>query len=272
MARTVMVIGAHPDDDEIKAGGTAALWRREGWRVVFVSMTNGDAGHHEIGGIELARRRRQEASAAAAVIGAESVILDNHDGELMPTLENRKTLIRLIRGYGPEVILTHRPNDYHPDHRYTSLLVQDTAYLLTVPNVCTDTPALARDPVIFYMQDGFQKPLPHRPDVVVPIDDVYEQKIEMLHCHTSQVYEWLPWHDGKLGEVPASEADRRAWLRTWLAPRFRREREHNNARLESQFGNAAARIQYAESFEACEYGRRVSAEEMAGLFPVKNTV
>jgi LmbE family N-acetylglucosaminyl deacetylase len=161
----ILVFGAHPDDCDIKAGGLAAKATAAGEEVRFVSMTNGDAGHHEIGGVELARRRRAEASAASDVLDIEYDLLDHHDGELEPTLERRKRIIRLIRNYEPDLILTHRPNDYHPDHRYTSALIQDSAYMVTVPNVCTDTEVLSYNPVIAYLSDDFEKPYPFEPDV-----------------------------------------------------------------------------------------------------------
>ncbi|MYF18533.1 MAG: PIG-L family deacetylase, partial [Gemmatimonadetes bacterium] len=167
----IIVFGAHPDDCDIKAGGIAIKYAKLGHEVKFVSVTNGDAGHHEIGGVELARRRRAETQAAGAVAGSEDHVIDNHAGELEPTLENRKKIIRLIRNYTPDLILTHRPNDYHPDHRYTSILVQDSAYMVTVPNICTDTPALSYNPGIAYLRDNFQKPQPFSPDVVIAITD-----------------------------------------------------------------------------------------------------
>src|SRR5262249_28005121 len=163
----LLIIGAHPDDADYHAGGTAALYRAAGHIVKMVSLTNGDAGHHLLRGPELARRRKAEAAAAGTVIGADYDVLDNPDGELLPTLENRRQVIRLIRSFRPDLVLTHRPNDYHPDHRYTSQLVQDAAYMVTVPAVAPDTPHLAANPVIAYLPDDFQKPYPFRPSVVV---------------------------------------------------------------------------------------------------------
>src|SRR5688572_18905519 len=144
MAPSLLVFGAHPDDCEFTAGGLAALYAQIGGRVCFVSMTNGDAGHQSLGGATLARIRREEARAAAAVIGIESRVLENHDGELLPTLDRRREVIRLIREWQPELILTPRPYDYHPDHRYTSILVQDAAYMVTVPNVAAFADHLRR--------------------------------------------------------------------------------------------------------------------------------
>src|ERR1041385_2663325 len=90
----VIAFGAHPDDADIKSGGVAAKFAAKGHMVKFVSVTNGDAGHCQMGGGELAKRRRAEAKEAARKLGiAEYDILDNHDGELMPTLEVRKEII-----------------------------------------------------------------------------------------------------------------------------------------------------------------------------------
>ena len=264
----LLVVGAHPDDPDLKAGGIAAKYAQAGHDVRFISVTNGDAGHHEIGGVELTRRRRAEAQAAADVIGIEYDVWEIHDGELQPSLENRRKMIRLIRNYDPDLILTHRPNDYHPDHRYVSTLVQDSAYLVTVPNICTGTPALCEDPVIAYLSDGFQKPYPFDPDVVVAIDDVIEEKTEMLHQHESQIYEWLPYNAGHLEEVPDEDDARRKWLREErldeyldLADRFRDE-------LVERYGEErGSDIRYVEAFEGCEYGSPLTEEQATELVP-----
>src|SRR5436853_4648872 len=160
----------------------------------MVRLTNGDAGHQTLRGPELARRRRAEAAAAGAVIGAGYDVFDNPDGELLPTLDNRRSLIRLIRSFQPDLVLTHRPNDYHPDHRYTSQLVQDAAYMVTVPPVVPEVPHLSGNPVIAYLSDEFEKPYPFRPAVAVAVDSVIEWITDMLHCHISQFYEWLPYN------------------------------------------------------------------------------
>ena len=261
----VLALGAHPDDCDIKVGGCAVLWARMGHCVQFVSVTNGDAGHHEMGGGPLARRRAEEARRAGEIAGIQYIALDNHDGELMPTLEARKQLIRLIRRFNPDLILTHRPNDYHPDHRYTSILTQDSAYMVTVPNICPDAPHMSRNPVIMYMSDGFQKPLPFQPTVAVCIDEAYEAKIDMLHQHESQFYEWLPYNGGYLSEIPEGEKERRAWLakRRGLpnADAWRGLLIHLYG---EEKGSAA---QHAEAFELSEYGARPRLKELLTLFP-----
>ena len=192
----VLVIGAHPDDCELKAGGTARQWANRGFEVTFVSVTDGGAGHHTMMPAELIVRRRMEAAAAAEVLGVQSRVLDHHDGELLPTLEARLDIIRLIRQVRPDLVLTHRPNDYHPDHRYTSQLVQDAAYMVTVPRIAPDVPSLRMDPVFGYLSDSFTAPQPFRGDVIVPIDDVMEDVLAAIDCHASQFYEWLPFNMG----------------------------------------------------------------------------
>ena len=260
----VIAFGAHPDDCDQKAGGLAAKYAAAGHLVKFVSVTNGDAGHYEQGGGVLAKRRRAEAEEAGRRIGIEYDVLDNHDGELLPTLDVRRQIIRKIREWQADIVLAPRPNDYHPDHRYTGVLVQDAAYTVTVPNLVTDTPALRKNPVFLYFSDRFTRPQPFRADIVVSIDDVFEKKIGMLDAHVSQMYEWLPWHDGKLAEVPQSPAARKEWLaqqRPCLVEPGWREA------LEKWYGAQAASVQRAEAFEIAEYGRQPEAAEIGKLFP-----
>src|SRR5262245_2781020 len=173
----IIAFGAHPDDCDIRAGGVAAKWAAAGHKVRFVSVTNGDAGHMSEGGGQLAMRRRKEAEESARRLGIEYIVLDNHDGELLPTLPIREQIIRQIRQWQADLVLAPRPNDYHPDHRYTGVLLQDAAFMVTVPNVTPDTPALRKNPVFMYFQDGFQKPAPFEPHVAVSIDDTYAKKI-----------------------------------------------------------------------------------------------
>jgi LmbE family N-acetylglucosaminyl deacetylase len=204
----VIAFGAHPDDCDQRAGGTAIKLAMLGHRVRFVSVTNGDAGHQTEGGGALAARRREEAREAGKRAGVEYITLDNHDGELIPTLKPREDIIRQIRLWNADLVLAPRPNDYHPDHRYTGVLVQDAAYMVVVPNITPDTPALRKNPVFMYFQDNFQRPNAFRPDVAVALDDVIDKKIDMMDAHVSQFYEWLPWVDGTLEKVPKGAADR----------------------------------------------------------------
>jgi LmbE family N-acetylglucosaminyl deacetylase len=264
----IIAFGAHPDDCDVKVGGTAALWTRLGHTVKFVSVTNGDAGHHEIGGVELARRRKAEAEAAGRAIGVEYQVLDIHDGELEPTLANRRRVIEIIRRFQPDLILSPRPNDYHPDHRYTATLVQDAAYMVTVPNVAAHTPHLRTNPCICYVSDNFQKPYPFTPDVVVDIDEVMPLKLDMLHQHTSQMYEWLPYNGCYEAEVPAGDAERRRWLESRRAGAGQDIADRYRATLLEWYGPERGKaIHYAEAFEACEYGTRLTPERLREFFP-----
>ncbi len=264
----VLAIGAHPDDCDIKFGGTAAKLARAGHAVKFLSVTNGDAGHQTMGGGALAKRRFLETQESARRLGiAEYEVLDNHDGELMPTLEVRRQIIRAIRRWQADIVIGPRTNDYHPDHRYTGVLIQDAAYMVIVPNIVADTPALERNPVFLYYQDNFQKPAPFRPDVVVPIDDVFDVKISALDAHVSQFYEWLPWTDRQLDKVPKDPKERRAMLaKMRVQPISEQVRQ---VLVEELGAEAAAKVQHVESFELCEYGRRPKIDELRAMFPLK---
>ena len=262
----IIAFGAHPDDCDQKAGGTAAKWAAQGHQVKFVSITNGDAGHQSEGGGALARRRRLESQEAGRRFGiAEYETLDNHDGQLVPSVDVREQVIRKIRQWKADIVLAPRPNDYHPDHRYTGVLIQDAAYMVVVPNIAPDTPPLRKNPVFLYFQDRFERPNAFRPDVAVAIDDVLEKKVRALDAHTSQFYEWLPWVDGELESVPADPAARVEWLRKTSTGGTLGEPVREA--LRKRYGAKADGVQNAEAFELCEYGRRPTPEELSALFP-----
>jgi LmbE family N-acetylglucosaminyl deacetylase len=260
------MIGAHPDDCDLKSGGTAALFASMGHAVKFVSVTNGDAGHHEQGGGILAKRRMAEAKEAGKRFGVEYDVLDNHDGELVPSLEIRLDIIRKIRDWNADVVIAPRPNDYHPDHRYTGILVQDAAYMVGVPNIAADTPPTSKNPVFLYFQDNFQKPNPFSPDIAVDISSVFDQKVYAVSAHESQFFEWLPWIGGYLDKVPEGEKERLEWLKELgggsIPPSVRKS-------LEKLYGKETAEaVTKAEVFEICEYGRRPTDEDIRRLFPM----
>lgn len=264
----VIVFGAHPDDCELEAGGTAARWAKLGHKVKFVSVTNGDIGHHEMAGATLANRRRAEVSRCAEILGIETEVLDIHDGELMPTLENRRTITRKIREWKADLVLAHRPNDYHPDHRYTGILVQDAAFMVIVPSFCPDVPALRKNPVFMYTEDDFQKPNPFTADVVVPIDPVFEKKVTCIDALESQFYEWNPWLFGYLGEVPKGKAERLEWTRLRAEKRYGSLADRFRPKLVELLGEKeGSAVKYAEAFEICEYGTQPGKEELRRLFP-----
>ena len=262
----VIAFGAHPDDADIKSAGVAAKFAAKGHLVKFVSVTNGDSGHCQMGGGELAKRRRAEATEAAKRYGiAEYEVLDNHDGELMPSLEVRKEIIRLIREWKADIVLAPRPYDYHPDHRYTGVLVQDAAFMVLIPMVVTGTPPLKRNPVFLYYEDNFQKPNPFTPDIAIGIDDVWSKKLDGFDAEASQFYEAQPKCWGGGIDVPTDPVERRKWLEK---SRDKAPSPTVEKALVKWYGaEKAAKIRHAEAFELCEYGRRPTEAELRKLFP-----
>jgi LmbE family N-acetylglucosaminyl deacetylase len=266
----VMVVGAHPDDCDIKCGGTALKFLASGHKVMFLSMTNGCMGHHLDYGTAMAARRYGETQAVARLSGVEYKVMDIPDGSLTADLRYREMLLREIRNYKPDIIITHRPNDYHPDHRNTGVLVMDSSYMVIVPGAAPGSPPLRKQPFIFYMSDDFTFPGPFIPQVAVAIDDVMKKKIAMLHCHVSQVYEWLPWADGNPAEVPPAddEKGRLAWLASWQRKTDEPEAERCRELLKKFYGEkSGAGIKCCESFQLCEYGRQADLKTLRMLFP-----
>jgi len=261
----IIVFGAHPDDCDIDAGGTAILFSKMGHNVKFVSLTNGDAGHYSMGGGALAKIRIAEAKEAGKRFGVTYDVLDNHDGELMPTLANRLKIIREIRKWNADVVIAPRPNDYHPDHRYTGILVQDAAYMVIVPNVAPEVSPLKNNPVFIYSEDGFQKPNPFEPDFAVITDDVFDQKIYAMAAHESQFFDWLPWTSGNLDKVPKDEKSRLEWLAKW---RTNTPNKEMVLVLKKWYGDKATIAKHAEGFEICEYGKQPNDDEIRRLFPM----
>jgi N-acetylglucosamine malate deacetylase 1 len=264
----IIVFGAHPDDCELEAAGTAARWSKLGYKVKFVSVTNGDIGHHEIAGAFLARRRSAEVKRCAEILGIETDVLDIHDGELLPTLENRRLITRKIREWKADVVISHRPNDYHPDHRYTGILVQDAAFMVIVPSFCPDVPALRKNPVFLYTEDDFKKPCPFSPDVVVPIDPVFDLKIACIDALESQFYEWNPWLFGYQSEVPQSKESRLEWTRKRAERRYGGLADRFRGKLIELLGEEKGKaVKDAEAFEVCEYGSQPTRDELMRIFP-----
>jgi LmbE family N-acetylglucosaminyl deacetylase len=265
----IICFGAHPDDCEYVAGGVGAKWSAKGHAVKFVACTNGEVGHFAQAGGPLARRRAAEVKRTGEILGVTSQVLDNHDGELLPTLENRKTVIRLIRDWKADVVVSHRPNDYHPDHRYTSVLVQDAAYMVTVPFMCSDTPHLVKNPVFLYYEDTFLKPNPFTADIVIDVDDAIEKKLAAFDAMDSQFLEG--GCNLSAADQPKDEAGRKARrqkVRADLSDHFGARAERFREGLERWYGKKrAAKVKFAEAFEVCEYGRRPTEEEIKKLFP-----
>ncbi|HEY2252188.1 MAG TPA: PIG-L family deacetylase [Planctomycetaceae bacterium] len=267
----IIVFGAHPDDAEYKTGGTAAKWSKLGHHVKLVSVTNGDIGHWQMAGGPLARRRTAEVHAAAKVLGVTSQVLDIHDGELLPTLEHRKLITKLIREWRADLVIAHRPWDYHPDHRYVGVLVQDAAFMVTVPFFCPDVPPLVKNPVFLYASDGFRKPYPFQADIAVAIDDVFETKLEAINELPSQAYEGgASGSEEHVRSVPPENdpAARKAWLKARWSERQSAEANRFRDVLTRLYGEERGKaVKFAETFELCEYGSRPSADELKRLFP-----
>ncbi|MBS0209122.1 MAG: PIG-L family deacetylase [Planctomycetes bacterium] len=267
----IIIFGAHPDDAQYKAGGTAAKWAKLGHKVKLVSVTNGDIGHWQSAGGPLAQRRLAEVKKADGIIGAETQVLDIHDGELVPTLENRLKIIRVIREWQADIVIAHRPWDYHPDHRYVGVLMQDAAFMVTVPFVCTDVPPLKKNPVFLYSSDGFKKPYPFQADIAVSVDDVFDLKLTAIHEMPSQHYEGgASGSEEYVRNVPpaSDEAARKDWLRDRWTQRQSGEANRYRDALNRWYGpEKGGAVKYAEAFEICEYGRQPSTAEIKTLFP-----
>ena len=249
-----LVIGAHPDDCDLMAGGLALRLLQKGQEVFFLSATDGSAGHHTMSRQALAARRREECLQAGKTLGLTYEALPIPDGELTADLPSRRMLMKRIREIAPDVILTHRTCDYHPDHRACGQLVMDCSYLVGVPLFCPEAPALRKAPVILSLWDEFTSPAPFRADVCVPIDDVVQQKLQATLCHVSQFYEWLPW----IGHWEDVESASTLEAKTQLLKQ----------RLMADF-SIAARLypdklpqgtRYAEAFEWNEYGGALTDE------------
>lgn len=280
----ILMIGAHPDDCEFRCSGLASKYVKDGHRVRFLSLCDGSGGHMTLNRAEIAARRWGETREAAKAIGIEYDVWNIPDCEIIADLRTRERLIRYIRDFNPDIIFTHRPNDYHADHRNTGLLVQDASYLLIVPNYCEDSPAMKQMPVIMFCDDRFKNP-PFHADIVIDIEDVVENKFRMLDKHVSQVYEWLPYTEGKLEQVPADPAERYIWLHgdtitknttdeqilsgtlKGYSCRFALPAAKYREKLIERYGEKGKSIRFAEAFEVSEYGRQLTAESAAELFP-----
>ena len=267
----IIVFGAHPDDAEYKAGGTGAKWAKLGHHVKLVLVTNGDIGHWQMAGGPLAQRRSAEVKAAAKILGVTSQVLDIHDGELLPTLENRKLITQLIREWNADIVIAHRPWDYHPDHRYVGVLVQDAAFMVTVPYFCPDVPPLKKNPVFLYASDNFRKPYSFNADIAVSLDDVFDTKIDAIHELPSQAYEGgASGSEELVRNIPpeTNPAARKAWLKARWADRQSAEANRSRDVLTRLYGEERGKaVKYAETFEICEYGSHPTGDELKRLFP-----
>jgi len=264
----LLFLTAHPDDAEYYAGGLIRKYAAADHEVKVICLTTGGAGHHELRGQHLIERRKREAWASSHIGEFKYQILNHHDAQVYPTMALRDELIGIIRNHAPHAVFTHRPYDYHPDHRNTALAVQDAAYLLTVPSIVPREPILDHVPLILHLEDQFLKPIPFEADVAISIDDTIDAKIDMLDAHVSQFYEWLPFNQGVLGAVPKDKEERRAWLATFVQDRAAKTAYRFRILLGVLYGKkTGSEIKYAEAFEACEYGMQMTATNRKELFP-----
>jgi len=188
----VLAVGAHPDDIEILCAGTLAKCAARGDQLHIVVVTDGAAGHKVIPPPQLAEIRKREASAAAALIGAQIAFLAEPDELLFEDERTRLMMIDALRVADPDLIITHGPEDYHPDHVHCSRLVFGASFVSSVPNIKTDHPAQEKIAALYYMDAlagaGFL------PEEYVDITETFATKRDMLSQHQSQLT-WLKEHD-----------------------------------------------------------------------------
>ena len=277
----VLMIGAHQDDNEFRCGGLAYKLVQKGHDVRFLCMCNGCGGHHIMTPEETVARRATESAAVAKLLGITyDVWTDQPDCSIVADLQTRRRLIRYIRNYSPDVVIAHRTNDYHADHRAVGQLVMDASYMLIVPHECPDTPAMRKTPVIMYYEDAFKAP-EFRGDLVIGIDDIIDVKLRMAHLNVSQVYEWLPYAENYT--VPEGESERFEWLkgldlsRTYsdeeimampycYGVRFAKTAARFREKLIEEYGfERGSKMRFAEAFEVGEYGSPLT-EEIKNVF------
>ncbi len=262
----ILCFGAHPDDAEWYAGGSLVYWASRGHEVYAISLTNGNIGHYKLDKDTLAMVRKREAEESARRGGYNSIVLDYPDGELVPSVEVRKEVARLIRDLRADVVITHRSLDYHPDHRACGILIQDAVFLVTVPNFVPESTALSQSPICLYMMDMFRKPQAFSPDFAVDVSEYMERKWDLLDAMSSQMYEWLPYLDHQLAEVPGEVDKRREWLKLRWEGLFRLPAIVFGGAFQSELASYGGRFEFVEFFELSEYGRKPSKVELEALF------
>lgn len=280
----ILMIGAHQDDNEFQCGGLAHKYIKMGYEVRFLSLCNGCGGHHILSPEETTKVRAKESAKVAEFLGIRYDVWDIDDCNLVADLATRKRMIRYIREFAPDLIITHRTNDYMPDHRAAGQLVQDASYLLIVPHECPDVPAMRKMPVILYNEDHFSNP-EFKGDIVLDMDDEIDTKLQIANFNVSQVYEWLPYSKCYENEVPETPEERFEWLKGMnitsettddevmaanrgYAVRFAKTAARFRNELIERYGKErGSKIRYAESFEIGEYGAKLTKEIMETLFP-----
>ncbi|MFE6735963.1 PIG-L deacetylase family protein [Microbacterium sp. NPDC057650] len=260
----VLVVVAHPDEAEEYVSGTLALLADAGHHVKVLSTTNGDAGHMELGPEDLVRRRVSEAHAAAEIIGlADYEVWDEHDGDMVDTQALRQRMLRAIRQWRTDVIITFTDEgDGHNDNRLAGRLVRNVMGLTTLPNPCRDIPPLAQQPVVLRMID-YGSIADHRADVAVAVDSVIDRKLRACAAHASQFLEFAPAQRDLLHLVP--DAADTAAVDEFIVKYWSEYIETQDAArpaLARAYGDAAADVRYAETFELAPFGRPTTVEEV----------
>ena len=266
----VVAFGAHPDDAELKFAGTAALMAAQGHKVKLVALTNGDVGHFAQAGGPLAQRRKAEVEACHKKLGVETEVLDIHDGELMPDLETRKKVANIIRAWQADIVLSHRPWDYHPDHRAVGKLAEDAAVVVAAPFFTPYTPPTGRNPIFLFYSDNFQKPYPFDPIVAVGFDDVAQKKWDCIGDMPSQFADADSWQARYRGNAPADPAARAAQILDGVKQRDAGIATRYRSLLTKLYGDQkGAAIKYAEAFELNQYGTAATADELKQMFNIR---
>lgn len=184
----ILAIGAHPDDVEESCSGTLAKFASQGHKIFIATATNGNVGSSTLSMEEIAKVRKEEARKAAAIIGAEYICLDYDDEMFFESKEARLKFIDLVRYCKADLILTHNPEDYNPDHELTSKIINDIAVMIPVAKLKTPNEPYDKIPIIAYFEPvnglGFV------PTEYVDITDFMDTKIKMMNCHQSQI-SWM---------------------------------------------------------------------------------
>ncbi len=190
----ILAIGAHPDDIEIACSGTLAKCVQRGDTVIVCHASSGNLGHVVIPPDELRKIRREEAKKAGSLAGIEVICAGLDDLDIYAdNKEARDKMVDVIRYADPDLIITHAPDDYMPDHTAVSKLVFDASFTATLPNYYTKEKKVAKLVPIYYMDT--LAGVNFNPTMYVDVSDTIDLKIKMLCCHESQVV-WMKEHDG----------------------------------------------------------------------------
>ena len=264
----ILAMGAHPDDAELKFAGTAALFAAKGAQVKLMALTNGDVGHFEQAGGPLALRRRAEVEACHKMLGVETEVLDIHDGELMADLPTRKLVGGIIREWQADIVLSHRPYDYHPDHRAVGDLANDTAVVVVAPFFAPYTPPTPRNPVYLYYPDPFTHPYEFDPILAVGIDTVAQKKWDCISAMPSQFADADSWQARYRPNIPTDESARAAAILDIVKQQNVDMANKYRDLLVTLYGDQKGRaFQYAEVFELNQYGTQATQENLKAVFP-----